>query len=77
MDQGKLIDVKCPNPPLEGSYVNVSFDGTTSGPFGDEAPGDWMTLDFALEKYLTEIRSPTRGWLAGNSWFDIHGRIER
>jgi hypothetical protein len=35
-----------------------------------------MKFDRALEKYLTEIRSPTRGYLAGDAWFDIHGRIE-
>jgi FkbM family methyltransferase len=76
VNQAQLGKIRCPNPPLEGRYVDVKFDGTTSGPFGDEAPGEWMTLDRALEKYLTEIRSPTRGFLAENSWFDIHGRIE-
>jgi len=76
VDQNKLAQVKCPKPALEGRYVEALFDGTTSGPFGDEAPGDWLTLDHALEKYLTEIRSPSRGYLAGPSWFDIHGRIE-
>ena len=76
VDQNKLAQVKCPKPALEGRYVEASFDGTTSGPFGDEAPGEWMTLDRALEKYLTEIRSPSRGYLAGPSWFDIHARID-
>jgi FkbM family methyltransferase len=76
VDQRGLYHVKCPNPPLEGIYVDATFDGTTSGPFGQEAPGEWMKFDRALEKYLTEIRSPTRGYLAGDAWFDIHGRIE-
>jgi FkbM family methyltransferase len=76
VDQRNLTQVKCPNPPLEGIYVDATFDGNTSGPFGKEAPGEWMTFDLALEKYLTEIRSPTRGYLVGHSWFDIHGRIE-
>jgi len=76
IDQSKLTEVKCPTPPLEGRYVDASFDGTTSGPFGEEAPGEWMTFDRALEKYLIEIRSPTRGFLAGNAWFDILGRID-
>lgn len=76
VDQSKLITVRCPNPPLEGKYVDASFDGTTSGPFGEEAPGEWMTFDHTLEQYLNTIRSPVRGWLAGDSWFDIHGRIE-
>ena len=77
VDQRELYKVKCPYPALEGEYVDVAFDGTTSGPFGEEAPGEWMAFDRAVEKYFTEIRSPTHGYLAGDSWFDIHGRIER
>jgi len=76
VDQRELYRVRCPNPPREGRYVDASFDGTTSGPFGDEAPGEWMSFDLAVEKYFEIVRSPTRGYLAGDSWYDIHGRIE-
>ncbi|MEO6157285.1 MAG: FkbM family methyltransferase, partial [Ilumatobacteraceae bacterium] len=61
VNQRSLSEVKCPYPPLEGKYVDAAFDGTTSGPFGEEAPGTWVSLDIALELYLTEIRSPSRG----------------
>lgn len=78
VNQANLGQVRCPNPPLEGTYVDASFDTTTSGPFGEEAPGEWLSFDYALEMYITKLRSPTHGWLAGeNSWFDIHGRIDR
>jgi FkbM family methyltransferase len=76
VDQSKLAGIGCPNPPLEGKYVDVRFEGQTSGPFGSETPGEWMTFDCAVEKYLTEIRSPSRGYLATDSWFDIHCRFE-
>ncbi len=76
VDQRRLNEVRCPDPPIEGCYVDEYFDGTTSGPFGEEAPGDWMAFDLAMETYLTQIRSPSRGYLADDSWFDIHGRIE-
>jgi FkbM family methyltransferase len=76
VNQRDLHTIKCPNPPLEGNYVDANFDGATSGPFGDEAPGEWMPFDRAVERYLTEIRSPTRGFLAVNSWFDIHARFD-
>ena len=29
---------RCPDPPLEGKYVDVEFKGQTSGPFGEETP---------------------------------------
>ncbi len=36
---------RCLNPPLEGRYVDARFDVEMSGPFGEEAPGKWMTLE--------------------------------
>ena len=77
VDQSSLSQVKCPNPSLEGKYVDIEFDNSTSGPFGEEAPGEWLDFSHALETYLTKVRSPTRGWLAAEtSWFDIHGRTD-
>lgn len=75
IDQNNLHNTKCPYPAKEGIYVDMTFNGTTSGPFGEDTPGKWMAFDEILEKYFTEIRSPTRGYLAGASWYDIHGRI--
>ncbi len=77
VNQRELTNVKCPYPPLEGTYVDMAFDGTTSGPFGEEAPGEWMTFDQAMAKYIAEIRSPSLGFIGGESWFDIHGRIDK
>jgi len=36
---------RCVEPPLEGRYVDARFDVEMSGPFGEEAPGVWMTRD--------------------------------
>jgi FkbM family methyltransferase len=76
VNQKTLHTVKCPDPALEGGYVDAQFDSTMSGPFGDEVPGVWQNFDCALERYLVEIRSPSRGYLMGDSWFDIHGRCD-
>jgi len=43
--------VRCPNPPLEGVYVDYRFDGLCSGPFGEEAPGKWMKIEETVSKY--------------------------
>ena len=43
--------VKCPNPPLEGVYVDQAFDGHMSGPFGEEAPGAWQGIEATLKRY--------------------------
>lgn len=76
VNQWALFRTRCPNPPREGGYVDAAFDGLSSGPFGDEAEGEWVGLDHAVERYLAEVRSPTRGYVAGQAWYDIHGRFE-
>ena len=77
VNQHTLYEVRCPNPPLEGIFVDAQFNGEMSGPFGDEAPGAWMPFDLAVESFLNAVRSPTRGYVGPeNSWFDIHGRFE-
>lgn len=77
VDQTKHIDIRCPNPALEGRYVDASFDDVMTGPFGEEAPGEWLSLEDALETYRREVRSPTDEWMAHeHSWFDIHGRFD-
>jgi FkbM family methyltransferase len=40
-----------PNPPREGPYVRHMFPDGSTGLFGDEAPGVWLTERQALRKY--------------------------
>ena len=75
VNQRELSEVKCPYPANEGHYVDAAFDGTTSGPFGEETPGGWKTFEQVMHQYLTEVRSPLHGFLAGDAWFDIHARL--
>src|SRR5262245_6855839 len=44
--------VRLPNPAQEGRYVDFRFQKRMSGPFGEETPGQWMTLDQAAERYF-------------------------
>jgi FkbM family methyltransferase len=43
--------VKCPYPPIEGSYVDITFTHNMSGPFGEETPGEWVGLDEVVERF--------------------------
>jgi FkbM family methyltransferase len=40
-----------PNPPLEGNYADRRFTLASSGLFGEEAPGEWLGADAAIERY--------------------------
>ena len=46
------IDRRCPNPPLEGKYVDMTFDDHSSGPFGEETTGEWLAIEEIIEKCL-------------------------
>lgn len=72
VDQVEKWKIEPPNPPREGSYAPASFGACTSGPFGEEVPGDWMLLDEAAQFYLEHIRPPKVG--LQRHWWDIHAR---
>lgn len=65
--------VQCPNPSLEGNYVDQSFDGHMSGPFGEEAPGEWRGIEDTLERYK-EILADTAKFGAMGKYY--HSRVK-
>lgn len=42
---------RVPSPPREGQYCEHVFVRGASGLFGEEAPGNWVTADAAIEAY--------------------------
>src|SRR5271155_2593229 len=48
LNQTANPDCRCPNPPREGSYVDATFNADSSGPFGEETPQSWLSIDQAL-----------------------------
>jgi FkbM family methyltransferase len=51
VNQALNRSLRCPHPPLEGLYVDQRFDGHMSGPFGEEAPGEWRGVEATLARY--------------------------
>ncbi|AXS39881.1 FkbM family methyltransferase [Breoghania sp. L-A4] len=50
--QSDISDQRCPNPPREGKYVDHAFESESSGLFGEEAPGIWLSRRIALLVYF-------------------------
>jgi FkbM family methyltransferase len=73
--------VRCPRPPREGRFVEELFDGHTSGPFGEEAPGAWRNIDATLARYRRILRDSARfgaaGSLAGTRWAAFDAWLRR
>jgi FkbM family methyltransferase len=57
----------CPNPPREGRFVEYKFPYGSSGMFGEEAPGEWISGDRAVEGYRKIVRVQRlfgdKGWV--------------
>jgi FkbM family methyltransferase len=51
VDQEKVYRIKAPKPAAEGNYIDHKFEPGSSGLFGQELPGKWLTMRQALRRY--------------------------
>ena len=51
IDQSKISSQQCPYPSKEGDYIDYKFTTGSSGLFGDELPGEWLSLNDAIKAY--------------------------
>jgi FkbM family methyltransferase len=56
IDQSLVSFQRPPLPALEGDYVDLIFENDTSGLFGDELPGTWLSALEAIETYKNIFR---------------------
>lgn len=53
------------------------FPTGSSGPFGEDTPGGWQSLDELLYNWLhRRFRRFDRGTLRAEPWYDIHARLD-
>jgi FkbM family methyltransferase len=78
VDQGKNHLTKCPNPPLEGEYVDYKFNGYCSGLFGKELPDKWIGVEDILLQYIHYFYGKPNccgASLDQGSWYDLHCKL--
>jgi hypothetical protein len=51
VSQRNVPKQRLPEPAREGRYVAHNFELGSSGAFGEEAPGEWLSADAAIERY--------------------------
>jgi FkbM family methyltransferase len=71
INQLAIRDYSLPVPALEGRAVEHKFGVASSGPFGSELPGEWLSTDLAFKFYCDSVRPPGQPPIDG--WWDIHG----
>lgn len=56
-----------------------SFPPGSSGPFGEETPGDWLSFEEALHAWLSQQLGHQLGYLSSppsvSVWYDLHAKI--
>lgn len=74
VSQSRVESYSLPNPPREGRYVDWVFKQGTSGPFGEETPGEWLGIDEMrpLVKRLEAERLDALKATIYPDWFDMH-----
>jgi FkbM family methyltransferase len=60
INQVQLVNQMPPDPPLAGRYVPMRFTHDSSGLFGEETPGQWLSMEGALAQFRRLAR---RKWL--------------
>lgn len=68
LDQSRVPDLSDPS-------ISHRFPAGSSGPFGEDVPGEWLEQRDFLELYATTVRDRKGNRLAPRTrWWDIHAR---
>jgi FkbM family methyltransferase len=60
---------------FKNRVFNVAFPQGCSGPFAENTPGDWQTVEEVAYKWLhLYFGHSKRGSLNANSWYDFHAK---
>jgi FkbM family methyltransferase len=54
--QHRIEEQRLPNPAREGRFIDHVFEKDSSGAFGRELPGEWISLEQALKVYMRIFR---------------------
>lgn len=73
INQAKVQEMKCPSPAREGIYIDWPFPWSSSGPFGEDTPGDWKTADEILVDIKAYWDNPARDANI-HGWYDLHAK---
>lgn len=76
VNQAMNHTIRCPNPPLEGQYVDATFDeGKSSGPFGEEAPGKWREAGETTRRIRQLVREQHHYGMTGKHFKTAWGSL--
>jgi len=75
INQGTHRWTKLPSPALEGEYAKADFAGETSGPFGEETPGPWLSFEDVMQARTMAMKLKAIYGHLLPGYFDFHAKI--
>jgi FkbM family methyltransferase len=76
INQAKVQDMRCPMPAREGRDIAWDFPWSSSGPFGEDTPGEWKTAEGILLDIKAYWENPVRDANI-HGWYDLHAKLEQ
>lgn len=74
INQAKTQDIQCPTTTREGNNIVWSFPWSSSGPFGEDTPGEWKTAEEILVDINAYWDNPVRDANI-HGWYDLHAKL--
>lgn len=72
IDQTTIEHATCPDPAREGLSIAHQFVRGSTGPFGEDTPGEWKSYEEARREWVDYLAQPIPN---KNLWFDIHAKL--
>ncbi len=74
INQATVQNINLPNPAKEGIYIDHIFPHGSSGPFGEETQGDWLSAREVTELIRGYWEDPNRDPNI-HGWYDLHAKF--
>ena len=76
VNQARFARWRQPDPPLEGVVADHAFELHSSGLFGEESPGAWVSFKEVTKQWAAAARLMSLNTELFNAWFDVHARLD-
>lgn len=75
VNQARFARWRQPDPPLEGVRAEHEFGLHSSGLFGEETPGEWVSFKAVTKQWVAAARLISLNAEVFSAWFDVHARL--
>jgi FkbM family methyltransferase len=74
INQAPIGGRRCVLPSKEGKSIDYKFEHGASGEFGEDTPGDWLTMESVIDISNRYWDNPSRDENI-DGWYDLHSRL--